>query len=37
MPSSALPAHFGLAAPESAHDALADARSLARVLAHLQQ
>lgn len=37
MPSSALPAHFGLAASESAHDALADARSLARVLAHLQQ
>ncbi len=36
LSSSALPAHFGLEATGSAHDALADARALARVLAHLK-
>lgn len=36
MPSSALPEQFGLEPAGSAHDALADARSLARVLAHLR-
>jgi len=34
--SSELPAFFGLDAVGPAHDALADARALARVLAHLQ-
>lgn len=35
LPSSSLPAHFGLDPVGHAHDALADARALARVLAHL--
>ena len=34
--SSDLPAHFGLEPAGSAHDALADARALARVLTHLR-
>ena len=36
LPSSALPAQFGLALAGSAHDALADSRALAMVLAHLK-
>ena len=36
LPSSALPAQFGLDAAGSAHDALDAARALARVLAHLR-
>lgn len=35
--SSELPAHFGLAETGRAHDALADARALVQVLAHLQR
>lgn len=34
--SSELPAHFGLQGVGQAHDALADARALARVLGHLR-
>ncbi len=34
--SSELPGHFGLEMPGRAHDALADARALRRVLAHLR-
>lgn len=34
--SSELPAHFGVGAAGPAHDALADARALAKVLAHLR-
>lgn len=36
MESSVLPAFFGMEPAGSAHDALADARALARVLAHLR-
>lgn len=36
LDSSELPARFGLAMDGQAHDALADARALARVLAHLR-
>lgn len=36
LPSSALPAQFGLDLAGNAHDALADARALARVLAYLE-
>ena len=35
--SSELPDHFGLEIPGRAHDALADARALRRVLAHLRE
>lgn len=35
--SAELPALLGLAAPETAHDALADARALARVLRHFRE
>ncbi len=37
LPSGELPAHFGLEMDGRAHDALADARALAQVLAHLRE